>query len=696
MSVRHELSSGGPRPSAAARTRLRPADLAWIALLPFAGLVVPAIVLVAPQVGQALFADPGYHYWTPTGIRKAGVQAGYLLFVVATLAYASVIVWLARRQLAMAEPLRRALVALAQAVGATFVVVCLLPRRESEALGMTKSYFTPATLIVAAALAAAALAVVQLRGRVRLPQAARALVAGDQQRLVRAACLTVGVLATVLWVLPAVFTDRALPAAGYYLGAFFFDESSAVLNGRSPLVDMVAYATLWPYAVAVPLGVLGGSFAAFTATMAAITAIALLAVYGVLRRVVRRPLAALALYLPVLATSFYIEARIGAQRYDPGTYFGMFPLRYAGPYFLLWLTARQLEHPGQRRWALRLLFLIAGLVALNNVDFGASALAATALAVAIGQDRWDRRALGRLAVDLGIGVALALGLVTALTLARTGSLPHLELLVRYGRLFVAGGFGNVPLPEVGWHLAVTATFVAAVALAAVRVAGRAPDRLLTALLAWCAVFGLGASVYFYAYRSHPDVLVNLFSIWSLTLALLVVAAVREVQAPRRLPGLPALAATFGFGLAACSLAQAPAPWSELERISASVPSPQEQAIPPGGFRQPHVLRRLKQRTRDGEHVVLLSPVGHRVAREAGVVNVSPYTGLGQMPAREQLDETIEILRREGGSKLFVAERAPPGLDEALRRRGFVIAHHWQDGGWPEPTLLEYASTAASR
>jgi hypothetical protein len=685
VSDRLALRRDAARAREAARAApLEPADLGWILLLPVVVVAVPAIALLAPLGGRLLLPDPGYHYWVPGGVRKPAVHVGYALFVVFAVAYGVAVVKLAR--LRVAPPARRALVALAQAAALAFVVVCWVAQRHDGVGGTTRMYFTPATLAVAGAATAAVALLPWLRRRWRADPLAPLRRADP--RVVSGACLAAALLATVVWLLPAIHTDRATPSGEGYLGALFLDESTSVLNGRSPLVDMVAYGTLWAYVVALPLRALGGGYAAFTVTMATIAGVSMLAVHGVLQRVARDPLLALGLYLPVLATGFFVEHQIGNDRYDPGTYFGMFPLRYGGPYLLAWLTVRQLASSSRSRWPLRLLFAVAGLVALNNLDFGGAALAATATALLVVRRPRDGRALARLALDAGAGLVLALALVSLLTLVRAGSLPQLGLLTRYGRVFVDGGAENLPLPRLGLHLVVSATFVAAGTAAAVRVVRAQRDDLLAGMLAWCAIFGLGASLYYYGYRSHPDVLVSLFSIWSLTLALLVLAVLRGAR-PRRRPSVPALAVAFGFALAACSLVQAPSPWSQLRRIAGTTPAGAVEAVPAEGFREAAVAGIVAERTRTGERVVILSQVGHRVAREAGVVNVSPYTGLEQMPAREQLDETAGILVREGGTKLFVAQQPPPGIEAELRRLGFRVAGRWSVASWPVPLVTEY-------
>jgi hypothetical protein len=248
-------------------------------------------------------------------------------------------------------------------------------------------------------------------------------------------------------------------------------------------------------------------------------------------------------------------------------------------------------------------------------------------------------------------------------------------------VFVNGGYGNMALHALGWHVVLTITFVAAVGTAAARVARDARDRLLTSMLAWIGVFGLGASVYYYAYRSHPDVLVNVFSAWALALALLTILVVRAERSRARMPALPSLLVLLGFGLVVCSVAQVPRPWSEVARIADDA-----------GAERPLLLSAMadevRARTRPGEHVAIFVQVGHRVARQAGVVNVNPYPGFKQMPSREQLDEVLELLRREGGRTVFVGQEIPPGLLDHLRRRGFARVRTTPGIGWSGERVVE--------
>src|SRR6185312_9909787 len=96
----------------------------------------------------------------------------------------------------------------------------------------------------------------------------------------------VAVLATAIWMLQAVNTDVSISTTPlgqlYHLG-FQQDETFAVVNGLTPLVNFTAqYSSLWPFAFAVPLLVLGKTLFVFTLTTTIVTTVALLCGYGIL------------------------------------------------------------------------------------------------------------------------------------------------------------------------------------------------------------------------------------------------------------------------------------------------------------------------------------------------------------------------------------------------------------------------------
>jgi hypothetical protein len=405
------------------------------------------------------------------------------------------------------------------------------------------------------------------------------------------------------------------------------------------------------------MALVGTSVAVYSAIMAALGGLTALALYATLRRVVRSSLAALALFVPVLATGFFMELGPLSNRYGPSNIFSMFPMRYGGAYLLAWLTVRHVDGAQPLRRAL--LFVAAGLALVNSPEFGIPAFAATLAALLwSGERSWA--AGGRLVRDGALGLAGALAAVCLLTLAVAGSLPRFGWLFTFSRLWGIGGVTMLPMQPLGFHLALYVTFAAAIVVATVRTLGGERDRTLTALLAWSGVFGLAAGSYF-AGRSHPEVLIDLFSAWALALALLVVVTVRAVRARGRAT-VADVAVLLGFALAVCSLAQVPGPAEQLQRIA--------HRDPAQTLRLPEARAFVASRTRPGERVAILTSLGHRLAYDTETVNVSAYTGMWQMPTIEQLRETARTLRREGGDKLFLGQYWWPEVEGGLRALGF--------------------------
>ncbi|HEX7292450.1 MAG TPA: hypothetical protein VF250_15125, partial [Conexibacter sp.] len=487
-------------------------------------------------------------------------------------------------------------------------------------------------------------------------------------RAVAAAALAV--VAVAITVLPAISTEASILRASdefVYHVRFVYDETVAVLDGRSPLGDFAAqYGSLWPYLTALPLAPFDAALGVFTVTMAALTALALLALYALLRRVTRSSPLALALFLPLLATSAFRLHDPSTSRFSLINYFGTMPLRYAGPFLLAWLLARHLDGARPRRpWPL---LAAAGLVAIDNTSFGIPALAATVAALLCFAGGPPTRArLRTLARELALGLAVAVAAVTALLLVRTGEPPDPSLTLRYARLFAVDGFGMAPLhPQLGMSTVIYLTFVAALGTATVLALRPAPDRLLIGLLAWSGVFGLGAGGY-YVGRSIPEVLTNIFPAWALAVTLLTVAAVRGLAARgARRPRAIELACLFAFGLLVCSLAQTPSPTAQLRRIAADGPR---------YLRQEPVLAFVAANARGGEPVAMLTELGHLIAYRAGVDDVTPYTGSESIQTQEQLDDTLAALRAAGGRSVFLATTAltPASMRAALAARGLQLA-----------------------
>jgi hypothetical protein len=658
-----------------ARITLEAAELAWLAAPACALLTVLLVALLGPPLGDAFLGPGTESFWPRAGAVPEPQEHGrYLLSLLGPAALTAAILLGMRRPPQAGTRLARGGPLAAQLLLIGFLAACFLAQYD---IGISAyrpqweahvRYFTPATLAVALALPALLLGL--LRHEAVAARVA-ALVRETPGR--RIGALLVAALLSAVWLLTAVDADGSIAntasgVAGHILWSL--DEPFAILNGRTPLADFHSqYGQLVPYLAAAAMALFGASIGVFTITMTTASGLALLAVYALLRRIVRSSLVALALWAPFLATGFFMKIGPLEDRYGPANLYSLWPIRYGGPYLVVWLLARHVDGAAPRRpWVL---FLVAGVVLANNPEFGAGAVAALAVALVAVRPPRSRAAAGRLALEAVGGLAGALLALVLLTLVRSGSLPHLGWALEFSRLYGVGGWALVSMPRLGIFLALYVTFAAALALAAVRVARGAEDAVLTAALAWSGVFGLVAGAYF-AGRSHPQVLIDLFSPWALALVLLTIAAGRALAARCwRRPAPAELAVLFGFGLLICSLAQTPTPWSQLHRI--------RNDAPVALFKQRAAAAFVAERTQPGENALLLMPLGHRVAYDTGRVNVSPYASIESMPTRQQLARAIAVLRKEGGDKLFLSTQFTFEEElDAIERAGFDVAGQVQD------------------
>jgi hypothetical protein len=629
---------------------LRTTDVAWLAVLPCALVTIVVVALLGAPLGNAFLGPGDEVFFTAAGINPEPVEHGrYLLALLGPVALAAVVLASTRVIVRAPAVLARGGVFATQLALVGFIALCFAAQYDVLISAYRPDweqhvrYFTRTTLLVA--LLAPLVALVLLRRRA---VAERAVALARETPVRRLFAAIVAVAFTVVWLLTAVDADGSLAntatgVAGHILWSL--DEPFAILNGRTPLVDFHAqYGQLVPYLAAGTMALFGTSIAVFSITMTTGSALALLAIYAVLRRITRSSLLALALYLPFLATGFFMKIGPLGDRYSPANLYSLWPIRYGGPYLLAWLLARHLDGLAPRRaW---LVYLVAGLALVNNPEFGAGAVAGLLVVLVALRPPRTRAAAGRMLAEAAGGLLSAVALLALLTFVRSGSLPHFGWALEFSRLYGVGGWVLQPLPKLGIYLVLYVTFAAAIGLAVVRLVRREPDVVLTAMLLWSGVFGLVAGAYF-AGRSHPQVLIDLFSPWALSLVLLTIAAVRALAARGwRRPNPAELALLFGFGLAVCSLAQTPTPWSQLARIRDDAPV----AI----FRQPAVTAFVARQTRPGEKVAILIPLGHRIAYDTGRVNVSPYASIESMPTRQQLARAIATLRREGGDKLFIS------------------------------------------
>jgi hypothetical protein len=688
-----------------ARVAVEPAAIAWLLAVPVALVSIGLIVLLGPPLGRLLHSGASpYTFWSDLSwavVAEPTEQGRFLLALAAPLLFAGALAATARRGLSLSPRVAAVAVPLAQAVLLAFAVVCILVQQRlvyevpiyQPGVSHRWRYFTPATLVAAGVLAAGAFVVLDR-------SAWRACVASwlretDRRRLV---AMLLAILLTAIWLLHAVNTDSSIMGTSSHEWSpaqFTLDETYAVLNGRTPLADFTAqYGSLWPFLTAAALAVFGETFLVFSLAMCAITAVALLAVYALLRRIVRNGVTALLLYLPFLATSFFLVGGTLTSRYSFGDYFGVFPLRYAGPFLLAWLLVRQLDGAGPRRpW---ILFGVAGLCVLNNAEFGLAALAATVAALVWTASDRSLRALARLAGQLALGLLVAYALVALLTLIRAGELPQLSRLLDYGRLYSIGGFGLLHLHRtLGLHLVVYLTYAAAIGVATVRAIERAPNRPLTGMLAWCGVFGLGSAAYFMG-RTHPELLIALFPTWALTLGLLTVDVVARVtQRADARPRLGTALVLMATALTVCSLAQVPAPWTQLQRIGQDKPTtPLIEGEAPLPIYSRAFLPDLSTREffapQPGAKVAILLTTGHQIAHALGVIDISRYTGLYSIVNRERLRTVVDDLRAEGGSTVYLPDASQEVYDTL---RGWGFRRQPGEVEWGSTTVSKWIDTA---
>ncbi len=632
-----------------ARVRaLRPSEAAWVALAPCALVTFAALMLIGPAIGHLLFEPPAGEALWPPNIPSTEGQAEPVKrgrFVVALLGpvlLAGAVLMSARRPLRVDRRATRVLVLGGQLGLLAFVVAAMLGQNNrllASAEPLWPVFGVP-SLIIAGLIALALPAA--LRSHAVMSWAREV---SRERRWLRAACLAPAVAVPVMWLLTAIVTERTV--GDLELMWWTLSDPSAILDGRTPLVDYYAfYAQLTPYYAAVTLRTFGESFLTYAIAMTTLSLLAMLAMYALLRRVLGgRSLLALALYAPFAATGF-LTTQTGTEPVEGALgnaiLFAVWPMRYGGAYVVAWLLARHLDGAAPRRtW---LLFLTAGLVAIDNLEFGAAAFTATVVAVLCARPAWSREALARFAGQVLAGLLAAVACVVLLTLLRAGSLPRPELLLEWPRVFGVLGLFAQPMPKLGFHLAIYVTYAAALVVAAVRRATGEARSLMTGMLAWSGTFGLLSASY-YLGRSDTLKLGALLSAWALAVVLLTIVVVQRLAASTTARPSPAvLLVLFGFGLAVSCLHDMPAPWRQIERLRAAQPPPTYQ---------PASRAFVAAHTEPGERVTILMPLGHRVARQLDLVNVSPYPFIEAIVTRRQFDMTIRVARREGARKLFM-------------------------------------------
>jgi hypothetical protein len=675
-SAASEAAIASPRGKARAQARGvgDAATAAWLCAIPCAVVAAVVTLLLGPPLSHVLYPAKLPFTYLPNVILHPEPVEGtrYALSLSGPLLLAAAIAFAARRPAPLPPRAASAAAGVVQLLAAGVVVACFVKQREA---GWELAFFAPWQLVAAAAIAAAlawAAAGGRLTGR------------GPDPRALRIAAPALVALLAGLWFLSFLNTDQSIWWAGDpYNTGFMYDESFAVLNGLTPLVDFTpAYGAVWPFLVAPWMLVFGKTVLAFTFAMWTLAIVTMLAIYGALRRVTQHALAALGLTLPIVAFAFFAAVR---DVHHPLAIFQEMPLRNVGPFIVAWLLARQLDGPRRAPWPL---FVVAGLALLNNVEFGLAALAGAVAALIWTSAPLNARALLRIVAHAAAGVAGAYALLAVVALARAGALPDPGRAVAFARIFGLGGFGLDRLPHlIGLPLVVYLTYAAALGVATVRAATGAPNRVLTGMLAWSAIYGFGSGAY-YMGESVPRGIPTTFPAWSFALALLTVAAVAQLAArTRRPPLLAPVAALLGFGLVASFALDPPAsllPWRQLatiehRRVEPLIEQAMQIGTPLAAPRDPALRafvgaapeRGGADVVRRGEPIALLWSTGHAIADGYGLRDVVPYVGESTL-TYEQLDETLRRLRAAGGRIVLVPELILGRLAQPLAERGFRV------------------------
>jgi hypothetical protein len=107
----------------------------------------------------------------------------------------------------------------------------------------------------------------------------------------------------------------------------------------------------------------------------------------------------------------------------------------------------------------------------------------------------------------------------------------------------------------------------------------------------------------------------------------------------------------------------PAPWDQVDRLSAS-----GRAF----YDEPAAQRFVDDHTSAGEHVLIIgTPLDHRIAQRAGVVNASPIFDVLGLLSQRDAERAINLLEEDGGRTVLERVSASiPEFAQILRERGF--------------------------
>jgi hypothetical protein len=505
-----------------------------------------------------------------------------------------------------------------------------------------------------------------------------------------------------------VFTDDNFFMASRVVGhtSFQMGEFAAVINGLFPLVDFhPQYQNVLSYVLRPLFFFVRFNLTSFTLTMGALSLIGFLLVYRVLSRVTGSCWLGLALFIPWVAVSLANLEGPGLPPANSFNYYAVGPIRYFGLFLMAYLSMWYLSLPQSRRLITG--SLVAGLVALNNLDFGFAAAVGFLACVTMfppPDDRVDRvmRTLRATAVSVGCAGTSILGYWFAVRIV-SGRWPNPRWLTEYQLIFARMGFNLQKLPDSGLYWLLYFTFMVAF-LYAIFSAFCEGDRtvhlrhrLSTGMLAYGSIAGFGAFTY-YIGRSHPSVIVNIYSAWAFVVALLthrILIDMREARLSTTADGgnsiwaIPTVAV-----LALCSALlplslEFPKVGDEMKRLSYRAGAHADQ-------RPARLASLIRKYVRKSEPTVIIYPDAHWLAIRASVQNVFPYAHPLSLLVKAQLEPLFLSLERLRPGHEYVFGDLIPDITDRLRRLGFVFVEAdgdfavWHRGRWSQSRVQPVA------
>jgi len=498
--------------------------------------------------------------------------------------------------------------------------------------------------------------------------------------------LAVALVFIGLYSLTAIYTESIFPRAhplviGHY--HHWVAEFEAVLLGKTPLVDVFPQYTILLGLLMLPVfKIFGIGVLAFTLSMTVLSAVGLLCIYFSLRNLTQSPLLALLLFLAFIGISEYLPLSGAFQ------YLALWPIRCFEPALAFYFLSRYLVRPSARR--MTVLFFVASLVALNNLDFGMPAFVgvlAACLATVSDSVIPSWRDFRRVASSLlGAASVVFLGFV-GICFLRSGHFPNLKYLYFYQSVFGVYGFNAVPTPHAGLHWALFLTYIGAVlwAIYLLELKSKSSEqmkaevKLDAGMLLFSGIYGAGSFMY-YVNRSLPPVLEGLFPVWGLCFAVLswvLYRSARDTFAVNRLHSrlgytwpdqviyvIPFVLFVFAFGLCLANLKKMPTLADEIAKFSVNDPY----------FisRREAITQYLQSHTTSGEVILLMIRNPNGVLEPNHLVDVSLVPHPGAIFLKTQVKETMDSILSRGVKRVFGEEQYLVDFKELFRESGFVL------------------------